>query len=198
MFQRLLGVPVEEVFCSTSILQMSGFNSTFGTRLPAMPAYDRGSMFRLDCKEAPALETLKKLERSGLGLRREEGLDVCSSCGTLNGSHRRKKWNSACRADRAVQRNCVIAKKFGWLLTTSMPSGLSLSQMGKLQAQWEGLHEAPSLQAVREAMEQWFADVEDKSPKFREDYGKCTTLFWDCSRIPRSSHSKMPRASASG
>ena len=79
-------------------------------------------------------------------------------------------------------------RRVGWLLTTSMPSGLSLSQMGKLQAQWEGLHEAPSLQAVREAMEQWFADVEDKSPKFREDYGKMhhfiLGLLQDSAQLP--------------
>ena len=187
VFQRLLGVPVEEVFCSTSILQMNGFNSTFGTRLPAMPAYDRGSMFRLDCKEAPALETLKKLERSGLGLRREEGLGRVLFLRDFERVTQKKKRNSALQSrpgSAAELRN----RRAGWLLTTSMPSGLSLSQMGKLQAQWEGLHEAPSLQAVREAMEQWFADVEDKSPKFREDYGKMhhfiLGLLQDSAQLP--------------
>ena len=60
--------------------------------------------------------------------------------------------------------------------------------MGKLQAQWEGLCDAPSLQAVREAMEQWFTDVEDKSPKFREDYGKMhhfiLGLLQDSAQLP--------------
>lgn len=187
VFQRLLGVPVEEVFCSTSILQMKGFNSTFGTRLPTMSAYDRGSMFRLDCKEAPALETLKRLERSGLGLHREKGFGRVLFLRDFERVTQKKKRNSALRSksgSAAELRN----RRADWLLTTSIPSGLSLSQMGKLQAQWEGLHNAPSLQSVREAMEQWFTDVEDKSPKFREDYGKMhhfiLGLLQDSTQLP--------------
>lgn len=170
VFQRLLGVPVKEVFCSTSVIQVQGFNRTFGTRLPVTVAYDRGSMFRLDCETAPPLESLRALERTGLGLRREEGFGRILFLRDFGQVKQKKKRGSSSRLKSGDVAD-LRRRRARWLNTTAIPSGgLSPSQLGKLQTQWEGLRNAPDLQAVRETMEQWFTAIEKKSPVFRENY----------------------------
>ena len=168
-FQRLLGVPVKEVFCSTSVIQVPGFNRTWGARMPTVAAYDRGSMFRLECETAPDWETIRRLERDGLGLRREEGFGRIVFLRDFEQVTQKKPKKAV--SHREPSKEAVLRRnRLRWLNDTDIPEGLSDSQMGDLQAKWEGLRNAVDLEMVRDAMEAWFAKIRVKNAEFRDKY----------------------------
>ena len=71
---RKLGVGRADILlCSTSVSEYGGYDRTWASYAPALPMYDRGSLFKIQCSERPALERIRALEREGLGARRAEG-----------------------------------------------------------------------------------------------------------------------------
>ena len=71
---RKLGVERAAILlCSTSISEYGGYNRMWGSRVPAVCMYDRGSVFKLECSQPPSPQRLRALEREGLGMRRAEG-----------------------------------------------------------------------------------------------------------------------------
>ncbi|MEG2137083.1 MAG: hypothetical protein RRY64_00350 [Oscillospiraceae bacterium] len=69
-----LGVETVRVdACATSLVEVGGFNRTWGCAVPALTMYDGGSTFLLTCTPPPTFAALRRLELSGLGLRRSEG-----------------------------------------------------------------------------------------------------------------------------
>lgn len=194
-FEQLLGVPVRQMFCATSVIQVQGFNRTWGTRLPTTVAYDRGSMFRLDCACPPPWQTLKKLERSGLGLRREEGFGrvVFLRDFAQVRQKKRRTQTASQRSDRTAE---LRRSRVRWLNTTSLPQGLSASQMGHFQLFTQGLVEENQLEAVRVQLEQWFVEMEQKRPDDREKaielHRFVQDLFQDDVQLPLA-HPERPR-----
>lgn len=75
---RMLGVSeVEVLVCSTSLVNRGGFNSRWKCRLPQIRMYDAGSIFHLVCSSAPDIDNIRRIENTGIGIRRNEG------CGQL-------------------------------------------------------------------------------------------------------------------
>lgn len=60
--------------CATTAAEYGGFNRTWQCREPALPMYDRGSVFVLKWKEGePDLALMRDVELHGLGVRAAEG-----------------------------------------------------------------------------------------------------------------------------
>lgn len=74
LMSRLLGREVRALLCATSTKELSGYNTTLGTRLPIRTCYERGCVFKVTTGEPVLLSTLQTMERDGLGLYREEGM----------------------------------------------------------------------------------------------------------------------------
>ncbi len=60
-------------YCSTSIIQVSNINKTWGSRTPSIPMYESGSIFKLKLSKKPDINVLKNIEDKGIGLKRCEG-----------------------------------------------------------------------------------------------------------------------------
>ncbi len=140
----LLGVgAVELPFCSTSVAVYGSYNRTWQCREAALPFYDRGSIFRLQCSEPPALENLRALERAGLGIRTAEGFgDVLFLRPELFTAIRRKA-----AAERALPQAAARAaqrrrERYAWIMRQAEElkrggNALSLSQLGTIQTECE-------------------------------------------------------------
>ena len=59
--------------CSTSIKEIFGYNRTWGSAVPSVTMYDKGSVFYLTFEGTLTAEKAQKLMDSGIGVRREEG-----------------------------------------------------------------------------------------------------------------------------
>lgn len=107
--------------CATSVVNVHGYNSTWGTKLPTVPMYERGSVFKLSFNGCLSPEKLKYVFDNGIGERKEEGfgrvLIIDDSYEKINS----KCEKSICSTDRAVAKEVsgkdrevlkIIAKKY--------------------------------------------------------------------------------------
>ena len=69
-----LGVDkIKEVYASTSVRHVYGYNRTMGTRLPTVPAYEAGSIFHITFDGTISKETMQAICSNGIGIRKNEG-----------------------------------------------------------------------------------------------------------------------------
>lgn len=134
-----LGVGKAEVrFCSTSLVELGGYNRTWKCRNPAVRMYDQGSIFQIVCDRSPAPEALRAIEREGLGIRRAEGFGqvLFLRRALFEGLHRKaavKRETQTFDRDAAAIRR----KKYIWVMENSgrLAAGrLSKSQIGSIQS----------------------------------------------------------------
>ena len=59
--------------CATSMVSIHGYNSTFGVKLPTVPMYEKGSVFKLTFSGCMRKDIVQKLFDKGIGERRSEG-----------------------------------------------------------------------------------------------------------------------------
>lgn len=137
-----LGVSgIKILHCSTSIAEYGGYNRTWKCREPAMRMYDQGSIFQIECGEAPALEKLRALERKGIGIRRAEGFGQILFLHTdLFEGLTQKRTSKA--EDRLEESSAVVARRarYRWVMEnagTLTTGRLSRSQIGSIQSQCE-------------------------------------------------------------
>ena len=124
--------------CSTAMVECGGYNRTWKCRVPAIQMYDRGSIFKLRCTSAPEAERLLNLQRTGLGIRRAEGLgqvlflrrELLEQVKELPSNEERDAYinSPGIRLRRA---------RYQWIMEFSKDlyqDGISRSQMGTIQA----------------------------------------------------------------
>lgn len=116
--------------CATAAAEQVGFNTTWGCATPAEVMYAPGSVFQLKCAAPPSLAALRRLEQTGLGLRRGEG---CGQVLFLKDYPRYQKYRETGRPAAAPLAELRRAR-CRWLLETPVPGGLSNSQLGTIQA----------------------------------------------------------------
>lgn len=123
--------------CATSTIEVGGFNRTWGCYAPTVAMYDMGSVFCLECDRPPTLESLRKMEQLGIGIRREEGYGRVLFLKDFERLSAYAKPQEAAFhvSDAALQRQA----RCQWLLKTPFPAGLSGSQLGNVQAICEGI-----------------------------------------------------------
>lgn len=166
--------------CSTSVSEYGGYNVTWGCSLPLVRMYDMGSIFRLSMDEVPAVHSLRKLEQSGIGVRRAEGFgnilfirkdifesitgkEKYSATESAEGGHGRKPVDLA-----QIRRNRCV-----WIMDTAQkeliaPSGgPSASQIGGLQALLEGMigrinNSGLTSEKCREEIERFLKKADDR------------------------------------
>lgn len=132
----LLGVSEAKIQrYATSIIQHSGFNRKWGCALPTVNMYAPGSIFRIQCSEAPSLDRIQELELKGIGIRRNEG------CGQVLFLQDFPQITSHVKHEHlAANRNQVTDSAFKlrrqrcrWLMDHSILGNLSDAQCGSLQ-----------------------------------------------------------------
>lgn len=129
---KLLGVDTVRIQrCATSVSDMAAFNRTWGCSSPSITMYEAGSMFRLWCSSAPTTQAIRGIEERGIGTRTEEG------CGQVLFLRDFEKLAGYHRPEReAVQPSAEAVRRKArcrWLMTETLPEGLSASQMGSVQ-----------------------------------------------------------------
>ena len=129
---RLLGVEQVKIGRSaSSVTEMAGFNRTWGCAAPAVAMYEAGSIFTLECSEAPSWSRLHGLEEQGLGIRRNEGcgrvLFFKDFAGRFAG-HALAEGELFIPSAESRARQARIR-----FLLTPLKTGLSTSQLGELQ-----------------------------------------------------------------
>lgn len=134
-----LGVSgVKILHCSTSVAEHGGYNRTWKCREPAVRMYDQGSIFQIECGEAPALEKLRALEREGIGIRRAEGFGQILFLRTDLFEGLRRKQTSK-EEGSLEESDAVIARRarYRWVMEnagTLTTGKLSRSQIGSIQS----------------------------------------------------------------
>lgn len=135
---QMLGVArVELEHCSTSVAEYGAYNRTWQCREPALPMYDRGSIFKLRCSEPPRLERIRAVEHTGLGVRTAEGFgQVLFLRRELFEGLRRKQAVRTQDTAGEIAAARVRRAKYRWIMDHSgqlYRGGLSRSQLGDIQ-----------------------------------------------------------------
>lgn len=60
-------------FCSTSVVNVKGYNRTWGSKIPSIMMYEQGSVFKLGFDGEASYENMKEIMKTGLGVRVNEG-----------------------------------------------------------------------------------------------------------------------------
>lgn len=60
-------------FCSTSTVEVKGYNSKWGGKMPSVVMFEQGSVFHLSYEGTLTEECMKKIADRGIGIRRNEG-----------------------------------------------------------------------------------------------------------------------------
>ncbi|WP_207723346.1 RAMP superfamily CRISPR-associated protein [Roseburia zhanii] len=60
-------------YCSTSTVNVKGYNRAWGSKIPSITMYEQGSVFKLKFDGSASLENMLKIMQSGLGVRKSEG-----------------------------------------------------------------------------------------------------------------------------
>ena len=138
---QLLGVEeIEIVDCATSIVEQGGYNRTWGSREPALPMYDRGSLFHLRCENGvPSLEKIQAIQDRGLGARASAG---CGQVLFLRpdlylGLSQKKKALEEPDGTGMTPSALVQLARYSWIMEHSRAlyqGGLSHSQLGTIQS----------------------------------------------------------------
>lgn len=72
--EKKLGVTNLEIpFCSTSIVEVKGYNRTWRTKIPSITMYEQGSVFRLSFDGIMKKERISQICHEGIGVRKNEG-----------------------------------------------------------------------------------------------------------------------------
>lgn len=59
--------------CATSTRMVHGYNRKLGMKLPSVPMYEKGSVFRMTYEGALTAEKMREVMESGIGVRKNEG-----------------------------------------------------------------------------------------------------------------------------
>lgn len=59
--------------CATSVVDVKGFNRTWKCKIPSVPMFEQGSVFRLSVEGELTEEKIRRLMDKGIGIRRDEG-----------------------------------------------------------------------------------------------------------------------------
>ena len=136
---KKLGVEnVDIMYCSTSVDAFDAYNRTWKCREPALPMYDRGSIFKLRCDRPPQADRLLALQREGLGVRRAQGFGqiLFLRSSLFEGLHQKRAVGQARAAVDSAEAEARRAR-YRWIMDTASQvhqDGLSRSQVGSLQA----------------------------------------------------------------
>lgn len=65
------GLKVE--YCSTSTVNVKGYNRAWGNKIPAVTMYEQGSVFKLAFEGTAPLQNMQKIMKEGIGVRISEG-----------------------------------------------------------------------------------------------------------------------------
>ena len=72
--EKILGIQkLQVLFCSTSVVDIRGFNRHYGGAIPSTPMYEKGSVFHLAYQGTLSQERLDDVMSKGIGVRRNEG-----------------------------------------------------------------------------------------------------------------------------
>lgn len=136
--------------CSTALGEYGGFNRTWGCRAPAQRMYESGSLFQLQCSEAPSLEAVLAVQSAGLGIRRGEGFGqvLFLRNDLFTAIAQKQPWAEAQDAELDSTIAQVRRAKCRWVmdeggkiatrLNRDDRTFLSKSQLGKIQSLCEG------------------------------------------------------------
>lgn len=130
-----LGVSSVEILrCATAVTEVQGYNRTLGVYLPTVPMYVAGSVFCLRCSEVPSADALRALERTGLGMRRNEGFGQVLFLKDYDALCKHSKVDPA-KAEQQQTAAELRRARAKWLLANAnaLPDGLSASQIGSIQ-----------------------------------------------------------------
>lgn len=159
------GVKISKLLCATSVGQQSGFNRAFGMRLPIRTFYQSGCVFRIDCTQAPTLDCLKQMERTGLGQFREEGWGRVLFLRNLPDiSGRVEKSNEGGASKEQSTAACKRRVRAEWLLdeerSKKLRGKLSKSQLGSVQELLAAAaaHPEEAQTRIRNTFEGWMTD----------------------------------------
>jgi len=135
---RLLGVKAEIMHCSTSMVEVEGYNRTWESRLPIVRMYDAGSVFHLRFDSAPDSIHIQKLQRTGIGIRRESGFGqvLFLSKDRFESITEKVKYEPPKGSTQQFAAECR-RKKLLWVMNNVMElkkTGVSGSQLGELQS----------------------------------------------------------------
>lgn len=136
---RALGVgEINVLHCATALVQAGSYNRVWQCRAPMVRMYDRGSLFHLRCDRPPEWERIRRVQETGLGVRRAEGFgQVLFLRPAMVEGLRRKlalTGETAGGADTAAQ---LRRARYRWVMEHGgalSGSGLSKSQVGTIQA----------------------------------------------------------------
>lgn len=72
--EKKLGVTnLEVAYCSTSTIDVKGYNRVWGNKIPSVSMYEQGSVFQLKFEGIAKIERMKQMMQDGLGVRINEG-----------------------------------------------------------------------------------------------------------------------------
>lgn len=172
---ELLGVPVTDVMCSTTVSRQQGFNRRLGTRLPIRTYYQPGCVFRITCAEAPALERIRELEDCALGAYQEEGWGRVIFLPDLEKI--KGRWEKSSRESIAPKQAERVQKRRAraeWLLkdgrARELQGELSNSQLGTVQEWIAEAKAQPELNTAKTILWKHFENRMEKNPAERNLY----------------------------
>ena len=135
---EMLGIDTLSIeLCSTSVTEYRGYNRTLQSRIPAVTMYERGSLFHIRCDHSPELSRLMEVEKTGLGIRREDGFgQVLFLRNTLFESLAHKKKLETDRSNALRVSTELRRKRYTWITKHAkevLGCTLSKSQVGTIQ-----------------------------------------------------------------
>lgn len=169
----LLGVKVEITKCATSITEINTFNRTWRCYTPSEIMYEKGSLFQLHCTPAPDAKALKRLENTGLGIRRAEGFGQVLFLKDFNRIKNYEKTKLNAEGHHFPVATTQRQKRCKWLLETELPRGsgqykLSNSQIGSIQ---EWIQTAIANGGNTDMLDEFFRrNMEDRSPDYKQRF----------------------------
>lgn len=137
---KLLGVgSVAIQVCSTTISEFGSYNRTWQCREPALPMYDRGSIFKLRCDRIPQMDKLRALEWTGLGARPAEGFGqvLFLRAELFEGLCQKRAFREDTPREQVSAAAAERRARYQWIMKHSGDlhlDGLSKSQLGTIQS----------------------------------------------------------------
>ena len=72
--ERRLGVTGLRIeYCSTSTVNVKGYNRAWGNKIPTVTMYEQGSVFKFSFNGTASLQNMQEIMKSGIGVRTQEG-----------------------------------------------------------------------------------------------------------------------------
>lgn len=170
---KLLGVNVKITKCATSVTEINTFNRTWRCYAPSEVMYEKGSLFQLNCTPPPDAAALKRLEKTGLGIRRAEGFGQVLFLKDFDQIENYEKPKPNTEIHYFPEAKTQRQKRCKWLLETELPLGsgnykLSKSQIGSIQ-QW--VQTAIADGGSTEKLDKFFwHNIEDRSPEYTKRF----------------------------